>query len=422
MASSASEVLAFQVPDPFRLPVAGTLVASRYELGELLGEGGMSAVFSAYDWHLRRSVAFKLLSPRLAHAHDIVARFVNEARTLARLDSANVVEVFDVGVTGEPGGIQLPFMVLELMKGELLRTLTETLAYDDERVVAWMLDACEGLAAAHAEGIIHRDLKPENLFVVAEPDGSEHVKILDFGIARSLQGDSTLTLAGEGVGSPGYMSPEQLRDASSVDARSDVWSLGVVMYELFARELPFDAQSPLELCSNILNAPIPPLGELRPDLDPELAAIVDRCLERDRDRRWADVLELAEALSRFARPSRQLATARIRRRLSRGRAALDGGVDLDVDIDVDADPNDALDRPAPSGDVSETRLISSGVRARRLVRRMWFARALGFLLLSGVLALLFAALVPSARARTQAFSTTAAAKIQETARGFFNPR
>jgi serine/threonine-protein kinase len=404
MASSAAEALSFDAPRAgARLPEPGTIVAERYEICEVLGEGGMSAVFLAHDRRLRRNVAFKLLSPRLAHSPEIVTRFVNEARTLARLDCPHVVQVFDAGTTGEAGGAALPFMVLELLKGRELRALADAGVYDDARVVGWMLDTCEGLAAAHAEGIIHRDLKPENLFVVSEPDGGERIKILDFGIARSLEVDLTLTLAGEGVGSPGYMSPEQLRDATTVDQRSDIWSLGVVMYELLAREPPFRSDSAIELAAMILNAPIRPLGEVRPDLDPRLAAVVDRCLERDPERRFPNVLELAEALTPFARRPDVPATGRIQRRLH--------GLSLVEQPELE---------PSPARDSGEVPPASSGVQSRKLVRRQWFARSLGVTLLLGVVGLCALAFIPGARAQTRSIVSETTTRIHQTAQEVLN--
>jgi eukaryotic-like serine/threonine-protein kinase len=400
MASSTAEALSFDRATPAPgLPEPGTVVSDRYEIRELLGEGGMSAVFVAHDRRLRRKVAFKLLSPRLAHSSDIVTRFINEARTLARLDCANVVQVFDAGLTGEPGGASLPYMVLELMNGEELRAVADRGGYSDERAVGWVLDACEGLAAAHGEGIVHRDLKPENLFVVAEPDGGERVKLLDFGIARSLDVDLSLTLAGEGVGSPGYMSPEQLRDASSVDQRTDIWSLGVVLYELLARQPPFRSDSAAELCALILREKIPPLGELRPDLNPDLCAAVDRCLERDAERRFESVAELAEALQPFAPQAGVPATTRIRWRLHGFEPAEIGAADGD-----------------DSDDERSTPLVSSGVRRKKLVRRQWLARSLGLVLLLGVLALFALAFVPGAKERAHALGAETGQRIDRTAR------
>jgi serine/threonine-protein kinase len=297
------------------LPKRGSLVALRYRLGDDIGDGGMSVVFSARDELLGRDVALKVLNPELAYSPEIVTRFVNEARTLAQLDCQHVVRVFDAGVTAEPGRPVLPFMVLELLRGMELRSLVTQIHLGNvSRVIGWLLQICDGLAAAHVEGIIHRDLKPANLFVVDDADGSQVVKVLDFGIARSMQGVSA-TVDGARMGSPGYMSPEQIRDASSVDERSDIWSLGVIMYELFSGVAPFVAENPLELCVQILNFPVEPLAKVRPDLPPGLAAVVHRCMQRTVAARFANIAELADALSAFALPRDVEVAARVRRRL-----------------------------------------------------------------------------------------------------------
>lgn len=407
------------------------MIGGRYRLDAVLGEGGMSMVYVAYDQRLQRNVAFKLLVPSLAYSREVVTRFVNEARTLARLDSPHIVRVYDAGVTSDPERAPLPFMVLELLRGWELRALLDQGVTDQTRIIGWMVEACEGLAAAHAGGVIHRDLKPENLFLMAEADGTERLKILDFGIARSIERDVYLTLEGEGVGSPGYMSPEQLRDASSVDARSDIWALGVVMYELFSGTPPFHAKSSLELCAQVLNAPIEPLAVLRPDLPPELTAIVDRCLERELEKRFPSVLELAQALMPFARPSRLVATERIRRRLDHVPVEVAPERAMFDDSDV------ALSRTEVAGVNSQPSLESSeivpesgrivievddepratpvtGVRKKKSARAR-VARSVGYLSIAGVLALLAAATVPNAGVRSVEFVSSASAHLTNVA-------
>jgi serine/threonine protein kinase len=423
------------------LPQVGTVIGGRYRLDAILGEGGMSLVYVAYDQRLQRNVAFKLLVPSLAYSREVVTRFVNEARTLARLDSPHIVRVYDAGVTSDPERAPLPFMVLELLRGWELRTLLDQRVTDQARIVGWMLEACEGLAAAHAGGVIHRDLKPENLFLTAEADGGERLKILDFGIARSIERDAYLTLEGEGVGSPGYMSPEQLRDASSVDARSDIWALGVVMYELFSGTPPFHAKSSLELCAQVLNDPIEPLSAIRRDLPAELTAVVDRCLQRDPNKRFTNVLELAQALSPFARPSRLVVTERIRRRLEHvavdvaperamfddsdvalsrtevagigARPVLESGTnererehksEVDVEVDVDNGLEAELEREAAP---------ITGVRRKSVRARV--ARSFAYLSIAGLLTLLAAAAVPNAGERTTELMSSASARLSSAA-------
>ncbi|HTQ06715.1 MAG TPA: serine/threonine-protein kinase [Polyangiaceae bacterium] len=393
------------------LPRPDTIIGRRFRLGPTIGTGGMNAVFLARDQRLERDVAFKILSPALAGSREVVARFVNEARTLARLDSEHVVRVLDCGVTNEPDSASLPYMVLELLRGDDLRTELERGAIAPERALSWILQACEGLAAAHAEGVIHRDLKPENLFLCAKADGSEVVKLLDFGIARSLVVPSALTLSGEGVGSPGYMSPEQLRDARAADERSDIWSLGVVMYELLSGVPPFQAAKPFDLCAQILAGKFPRLQQFRPELPRGLVAVVHRCLAVDPVNRFENVFELAVALAPFA----------------------EGGVESVVRIRH-------LLRAHNLGELAEQPLPGAGARApaepavpandtvvasARSRRPRAFASALAGLSLVAVLALLSRALGPSSHAahltRAQASVERVSERVSAAAQELLRP-
>ncbi len=345
----------------WELPAIGSLVSGRFRLESPLGEGGMSSVFVARDARLGRDVAIKLLSPRLAHSREIVTRFVNEARMLARLDSAHIVRVLDAGVTSEasdPNHRVLPYMVLELLNGEDLRGVCERGPVADFRqALDWMLQACEGLAVAHAEGVIYRDLKPENLFLSRRPDGVDVIKLLDFGVARSLALQSSLTQSGEGVGSPAYMSPEQLNDASTVDERSDIWSLGVVLYELLAGTLPFQADTTFELCAEIRAGHRARLSRYRNDLPRGLAAVVYRCLELDPNDRFANISELADALSVY-RPNDL--SLRIQRRLAERETGERPSGERVMNVQAPAEPAFDEDRMA----FGATR---HGGRARRIV-------------------------------------------------------
>jgi serine/threonine-protein kinase len=281
----------------------------------------MSVVFLAEDERLRREVAFKLLRPELAGFLDVVTRFMNEAQMLARIDSAHVVRLLDAGVASDLGVASLPYMVLESLHGGDLRERCALGPVEPERVVGWTLEACEGLAAAHVQGVIHRDLKPENLFLSLLPDGTESVKLLDFGIARSFSAESLLTRHGSVIGSPGYMSPEQLREASDADERSDIWSLGVVMFELITGVPPFQAPSAFEVCARVLAGRHPSLDELCPAVPARLAVVVHRCLTPDPEDRFGSVLELAEALAETSPGVGREAARRIQRRMASHRSA-----------------------------------------------------------------------------------------------------
>ncbi len=298
------------------LPKAGDLVHGRYHVDFELGRGGMGVVLQARDQMLDRDVALKVVLPRMLRSPEAIERFSNEARSLAQLESRHVVRVLDFGsIASPPESAGLPFMVLELLRGEdLFSVASREEGIAPSRVVRYALQACAGLAAAHAQGIIHRDLKPENLFLAVEPDGNECLKVLDFGIARS-HSRRALTRGHVGVGSPGYMSPEQVEGTGRVDARSDIWGLGVVMYELLSHRPAFYGDNPQSLCLQILTADVTPLLELKSSLPPALVYIVERCMERDPERRFANVAELAEALSPLDDWSPESDAERIRRRL-----------------------------------------------------------------------------------------------------------
>ncbi len=278
--------------------MTGDVLHGRYTVRHELGRGGMAVVLATHDNLLGREVALKVMLPNLASSSEAVERFINEARSLATLENPHVVRVLDVGKLSAPAVCAgLPFMVLELLRGEDLYSVAAReggLAPD--RVIRYVLQACAGLSAAHAQGIIHRDLKPENLFLALDADGNECLKVLDFGIARS-HSRRALTGARVGLGSPGYMSPEQVGGGAEVDARSDIWALGVVMYELLAHRPAFAGDDAHALCAQTLTAAVEPLDEIRDDLPPGLVAIVERCMERDPVRRFASVEELHRALS-----------------------------------------------------------------------------------------------------------------------------
>lgn len=285
--------------DPPPVPI-GSLVSNRYRILDVIGAGGMAFVLSARDQENDRIVALKILRAELAQFDVAKARFLREAGAAARIKSEYVAEVFDVGQTDEG----LAFIVMEYLEGQTLEELMyERGALPVQEAVDFVLEALEALAHAHALGVVHRDIKPSNLFIARSPDGSLRVKILDFGISKAnplVSARRQLTIKNALLGSPAYMSPEQARSSTDVDQRTDLWSLGVILYELLAAKPPFEGETPVRLIVSISSNPPLPLRRFRPDVSEELEAVVLRCLERDLDRRFASAAELAHALAPFA--------------------------------------------------------------------------------------------------------------------------
>lgn len=284
----------------------GEVVAGKYVVERVLGVGGMAFVLSAKHIELDERFALKFLARAFLAEEVIIERFTREAKAACRIRSEHVVRVHDVGT--HHGA---PFLVMEHLTGRDLATaLAERGPLGVEEAVEYTMQACEALAVAHAQGIVHRDIKPENLFLV-EQEGLPRVKLLDFGISKIALtgGDAATRLTGHlSLGTPCYMSPEQIRSTASADAASDLWSLGVVLYELLTATQAFSADTIPEMCAAVLETEPRPLRELRPEVPPELAAVVERCMRKDAAERFANVAELALALLPFA-PSRALVCA-----------------------------------------------------------------------------------------------------------------
>ncbi|HEV3193251.1 MAG TPA: serine/threonine-protein kinase [Polyangiaceae bacterium] len=278
----------------------GSIVAGKYRIERMIGQGAMGAVYAACHEPLQKRVALKILFEEHVHSSETVNRFFNEARAAAGIESDHVARVLDVGQL-ETGA---PFMALELLEGaDLAAVLQQGGRLSVYDVVDWILQALEALAEAHSLGIVHRDLKPANLFLARRRDGTRVVKVLDFGISKfsGLTGaQPTFTVTSSILGSPVYMAPEQLRNAKSVDARADIWAVGVVLYELLSGRLPFFADNVAELFVAVLEHVPASLQDCRADIPPELDEVVMRCLSRDLDARFQDVAELAVALAPFA--------------------------------------------------------------------------------------------------------------------------
>ena len=297
---------------PSDLPVPlGSLLQGKYRLVEVLGGGGMGVVVTAHHEQLDRRVALKFLRPEAIHNPEAAARFGREARAASRIQSEHVVRVLDFGET-ENGA---PFIVMEYLEGEdLSEVLERSGPLSVEVAVDYVLQACEAIAEAHAVGIVHRDLKPANLFLSHRADGSCLVKVCDFGIAKAVVGELTkLTQANAFVGSPVYSAPEQARAAEAVDARADIWALGVILFELLTGKVPFEGRTVPEIVTRILSEPPPDVRSLRPELPATLAATINACLQRDVEKRLLNVAILAAELKECAPASSRISVDRIAR-------------------------------------------------------------------------------------------------------------
>jgi eukaryotic-like serine/threonine-protein kinase len=280
----------------------GATIAGKYQLMRMLGAGGMGAVYEARNADTLKRCAVKLLlSPDFNSDDHVVKRFFREARASSVIESDHVVQIFD---SGSDPDTTYPYMVMELLSGEdLSHTIHRMGALDPVVAGKLALQAAMGLAKAHEAGIIHRDIKPANLFLTQRDSGDLVLKILDFGVAKVVmeqfqETSHGLTRTGSMLGTPLYMSPEQAKGASRIDARSDVWSLGVVMFELLSGRLPFeDANSLGELMVSIITGDIPLLQDLAPWVPPELAEIAHRAMSRNIDLRYANGGEFREALA-----------------------------------------------------------------------------------------------------------------------------
>jgi serine/threonine-protein kinase len=281
-------------------PLPGAVIAGKYRVERTLGEGGMGIVVAATHLGLEQRVAIKFLLPEAARNRVAVERFLREARVAAKVRSEFVARVHDVGTLDDG----VPYIVMEHLEGTDLGQLVgrgQLLPVADVSEIA--LQACEALAEVHAAGIVHRDLKPSNLFVTRRADGSPAVKLLDFGISKLMFGsqdsnaDPGLTATTTIMGSPSYMSPEQLKSTKEVDPRTDVWSLGAVVFEALAGKPAFRGESVPQVCAMIASERPPSLALLRPGIPPDLVRAVEACLEKDPDKRIS-VVDLAAALAR----------------------------------------------------------------------------------------------------------------------------
>jgi serine/threonine-protein kinase len=300
-------------------PVAvGDTIAGKYLVERIIGAGGMGVVIAARHLELDQIVAMKFLLPEIAKLDMAPERFRREAWAVARIRGEHVCRVLDVG-TCENG---IPFMVMEYLDGcDLATELAQRGTLPVEEAVEYVLQACEALAEAHSAGIVHRDLKPANLFLAHSADGTRGIKVLDFGVSKVLSeaGNAALSLTSTKtlVGSPLYMSPEQLDSAKGVDARTDIWALGVVLYELLTGRTPFGGDSIAQLVSGVLHSDPPPFSEVGIEPLIDLEAVIGRAVSKRREDRYANVAELATDLIPFGPPHATQSAQRSARLLAR---------------------------------------------------------------------------------------------------------
>jgi serine/threonine protein kinase len=295
---------------------SGDVLAGKYRVERVLGEGGMGVVVAATHTTLDQKVALKFLLPEAVANPEALARFLREARLAVRLKSEHVARIIDVG-TLDNGA---PYIVMEYLAGtdlagwiERERTLSIAVAVD------FILQACDAIAEAHSLGIVHRDLKPQNLFITRAHDGTDLVKVLDFGISKSMMGGDAIATATHTVmGSPAYMSPEQMRSAKLVDQRTDIWALGVILYQILVGKTPWAGDTFTDLAFKVAMDPLPPLpGSVgRPR---GFDAVIQRCLEKDPAQRYPSIAALAAALAPFGPPHAKALVERIAR-IGRGDA------------------------------------------------------------------------------------------------------
>jgi serine/threonine-protein kinase len=317
----------------------GELLAGKYRVERVLGVGGMGVVVAAHHLELDTPVAVKFVLPALLGEGDALARFAREARAAAKITNEHVARVFDVG-TLENGA---PYMVMEFLQGEDLgQWIQRRGPLPVDQAVEFVLQACVAVAEAHSLGIVHRDLKPSNLFCVRRSDGQLLIKVLDFGISKISAGghaqDARLTRTTAVMGSPAYMSPEQVQNAKDIDTRTDVWSLGVVLFELISAQQPFPGETLAEVAVKIAMAEPASLGRVRPDAASAVETVVRRCLEKDRARRYGSVAALARALLPFAASRGGALVDRVLGIAGAGSAMSGAGADAAIEWPAGASP------------------------------------------------------------------------------------
>jgi eukaryotic-like serine/threonine-protein kinase len=342
------------------LPTVGEVIAGKYRVDSELGAGGMGVVLCATHLDLGQRVAIKVLtvSDEDERRDEARSRFLREGRATAALVSDHVVRVYDVG-TLDNGA---PFMVMELLRGnDLARTLVQHGPLSIARACDCVRQAAEAIACAHAQNIVHRDLKPSNLFLTQRSDGTPLVKVLDFGISKTTGAEperitSNLTADRSVLGTPFYMSPEQVRDAKAVDQRTDIWSLGLILHELLSGSPAFEGTTLPGVCAAIAADPPAALRLKRPEVPLEVEAIVLKCLEKDPAKRFQSARELISVLAPWSgRPE----TASLSDATVRSSSSL--GFELE---ELRTGDTVALSAPADNGTLASAVFTRSGPRLK----------------------------------------------------------
>ncbi|CAN5633592.1 hypothetical protein BH09MYX1_BH09MYX1_01830 [soil metagenome] len=277
-----------------RVPKPGAIIDGKYLVDRTLGRGGMGVVLLATHVELGHRVALKV---SFQDDEIMRMRFLREAKVVASIDDEHVAKVSDVGTLADG----TPYLVMEYLDGEDLSAVLKRGPVSEAQAITWIVQACAGLAAAHRRGVVHRDVKPHNLFLAKKRDGGTSIKVLDFGVSKLTsreleQIDLDLTTTSQVIGSPAYMSIEQLRNAKDVDARADVWSLGVVLFQLVTGRHPFPSSTFSEFVIAVVGGTAPAPSSVTRGISARFDACVARCLEKEREARFASVDELAAAL------------------------------------------------------------------------------------------------------------------------------